>query len=317
MSAPTPSARHNDIMEQVPCNLCGHTETTLRFPDTRQDNHLEGSWSAFCCTHPGYGVHPPIVQCAHCGLVYTNPRPRRDAILHNYEEVVDPLYLQERHARELTFQRHLRKFEAFTGPAAGRRLLDVGAYIGVFVEEANRTGWRATGIEPSTWAVEYARERGLDVVRGVLDDDLFEPASFDAITMWDVFEHLGDPMNELQRMYDLLRPGGWIAVHTMDIGSLFARMMGRRWPWLMEMHIYYFTSRTLAEIIRKAGFEVRTVRPEGRYLRLKYLTTRLRPYSTLLAGIVDDGARLTGLDRLAIPLNMGDLVTAYARKPEA
>jgi ubiquinone/menaquinone biosynthesis C-methylase UbiE len=302
-------------LERVPCNLCGGTESVLRFPGTRTATSVNGDWSAYCCTHPGYGIHPPIVTCTNCGLVYTNPRPRRAAVKHNYEVVEDPLYLQERVAREWTFRKHLQSLERFTGPAKSRRLLDVGAYIGVFVEAATGSGWDAMGLEPSTWAVRCARERGLTVEQGTLEEANLDSDSFDALTMWDVIEHLGDPVGEMRHAYRILRPGGWIAIHTMDLDSLFARIMGPRWPWLMEMHIYYFTRRTLGDLLAKAGFRVAAIRPEGRYLRLGYLTTRLRPYSAPLADAVDGVARATRLDRLPLPVNFGDLITAYAQKP--
>lgn len=304
-------------LEPVKCNLCGADDTLLRFPSTRGQINGHAEWEAFRCTHPGYGVHPPIVECRNCGLVYTNPRPRREAIKHNYEIVEDPLYLREREARELTFEKHLQKFESFTGPGNGQRLLDVGAYLGVFVEMANQHGWAGCGLEPSLWAVQYARERGLSMIQGTLEAAHLPEASYDAVTLWDVIEHLGDPIGEMRHVYHVLRPGGWIAVHTMDIASPFARLMGRRWPWLMEMHVYYFTRHTLARLLEAAGFRVAAVRPEGRYLRLKYLTTRLRPYSGLLADTVDRVASATGLDRVPLRLNFGDLVTAYAQKPEA
>ncbi len=307
---------NDPTLELVVCNLCGGTEYTLRFPSTRTELSLDGNWQAYCCTYPGYGIHPPIVACRNCGLVYTNPRPSREAIKHNYEVVEDPLYLQERVAREITFRKHLRALERFTGPGRGRRLLDVGAYVGVFVEVACEAGWDAVGLEPSLWAFNYARERGLTMVRGTLEEADFDPNSFDVFTMWDVIEHLGDPLGEMRRACQIIRPGGWVAIHTMDLGSLFARLMGSRWPWLMEMHVYYFTRRTLRELLEKAGFRVAAIRPEGRYLRLQYLTTRLRPYSASLADAVDTLGRLTGLDKLPLPVNFGDLVTAYAQKPE-
>ncbi len=304
-------------MEFVPCNLCGESDYMLRFPSTRPPDangtDPEG-WQAFCCTYPGYGVHPPIVACSRCGLVYTNPRPRLEVVKQNYESVVDPLYLQEREARRITFRRHLKSFERFTGPADGRRLLDVGAYIGAFVEIAAETGWDAWGLEPSFWGTSYAQERGLNMVRGILEDADFVPGGFAALTMWDVIEHLRDPLGALRLSYDLVRPGGWIAVHTMDLNSLFARLMGSRWPWLMEMHIYYFTRRTLAAMLEKAGFKIAHIKPEGRYLRLKYLTTRLRPYSAFLADLVDNVAGFTGLDKVPLPINFFDLITAYAQK---
>jgi SAM-dependent methyltransferase len=153
------------------------------------------------------------------------------------------------------------------------------------------------------------------VEQGTLEEANLDSDSFDALTMWDVIEHLGDPVGEMRHAYRILRPGGWIAIHTMDLDSLFARIMGPRWPWLMEMHIYYFTRRTLGDLLAKAGFRVAAIRPEGRYLRLGYLTTRLRPYSILLADAVDGVAHTTRLDKLPLPINFGDLITAYAQKP--
>jgi hypothetical protein len=56
----------------------------------------------------------------------------------------------------------------------------------------------------------------------------------------------------MQQAHRLLKTGGLLVVHTMDIDSLFARVMGSRWPWLMEMHIYYFSRRTLKPMLEKA-----------------------------------------------------------------
>ncbi len=101
----------------------------------------------------------------------------------------------------------------------------------------------------------------------------------------------------------------------MNIGSLTARVLGARWPWLMEMHLYFFTRRTLARMLEAAGFRHVSVRTRGRYLRLAYLTTRVKPYSRWLAAVLDRIGRLTRLDKVALPVNFGDLITAYARKP--
>ncbi len=299
-------------MISVNCNLCGHDEWDVRFPSTTQDNAVPVV-DAFRCTHSGYGHHPQIVQCRHCGLVYANPRWSPDELLAAYQDVEDETYVSEREGRELTFARHLAAMEKVVGPADGRTLLDVGAYIGVFVEIAAANGWQATGVEPSRWAAGAAQEQGINVINGTLDSPALTGCQFDVVTMWDVIEHLADPAAELARAAALLKPGGWLVAHTMDVDSAMARIMGPRWPWLMDMHLYYFSRRTLAATLEKAGFEVVWHGAQGRYLSLGYLTTRLHGLSRRLgrstARVVDS---LSVAD-VAIPVNFGDLITIYGR----
>jgi 2-polyprenyl-3-methyl-5-hydroxy-6-metoxy-1,4-benzoquinol methylase len=303
-------------MEYVCCNLCGSSDSRLRYPSTVKGSNGAAHGSAFRCTHAGYGAHQAIVQCRSCGLVYANPRWDRQEILGLYEAVKDPLYLAEREGRVLTFQRHLKPLLNVYGrrPGAGERLLDVGAYIGVFVEIAQTAGWEAVGVEPSEWGVAEARRRGLNVVEGTLATANFPERSFDVVTMWDVIEHLTDPMAELRHTHRALKPGGLVVLHTMDIDSTFARLMGRRWPWLMEMHLYYFSRRTLAAMLQRAGFELVRAEAQGRYLRLGYLLTRVQPYSRTLAGAMGTAVRRLGWTDKAMAINLGDLFTAYARK---
>ncbi|RLC90966.1 MAG: class I SAM-dependent methyltransferase [Chloroflexi bacterium] len=237
-------------------------------------------------------------------------------MLDTYEAVEDTLYVEEREGRVLTFERHLKPLERLTGPPAGRSLLDVGCHTGVFVEIAARHGWDAWGVELSRWAVEQAQAQGLHVVQGTLETADLPEAHFDVVTMWDVIEHLTDPHRALRQAYRLLKPGGLAVVHTIDIDSLFARLMGARWPWLMEMHIYYFSRRTLRAMLEKCGFQVLSDRPQGRYLRLGYLMNRVGALMPLVGRPAEWAVTRLGLRGVAVPVNLGDLFTAYARKPD-
>lgn len=298
-------------MIAVNCNLCGRDEWQVRFPATMLE---VPQVQAFRCTSPGYGNHAQIVECLHCGYVYANPRLSEEQLLAAYTAVEDSTYVQEREGRELTFQRHLQHMEKIIGEADGRSLLDVGAYIGVFVEVAAATGWQVCGVEPSAWAVSEAQKRNLPVIAGTQDACELHGKQFDVVTMWDVIEHVDDPTTELQKAYHLLKPGGWVVVHTMDVASLAARLMGSRWPWLMDMHLHYFSQATLAQMMRNVGFEVVWSGTRGRYLRLGYLVTRLgglHPLWGRLAGIVVNNL---GLQETAVPVNFGDLFTVYAQR---
>lgn len=299
-------------MLHVACNLCGADNARELYPATLPpgDNPLQVD--AFRCTCASYGQHFRVVTCRQCGLTYADPRLTPEKTLVSYQAVEDPLYIQEEDGRSLTFTRHIGDLERIKRPPG--RLLDVGAYSGVFVDVAKSRGWDSVGLEPSHWAVEQARAKGLSMIEGTLATSSLPDASFDVVTMWDVIEHMCDPLAEVRIAQRLLRPRGLLVIHTMDIDSVFARIMGKRWPWLMEMHIYFFSQRTLAKLVKKAGFRVISSRVRGRYLRMGYLATRIGGISRPLGRIAATLCRVMGMEKLAVPVNFGDLITLYAEK---
>jgi 2-polyprenyl-3-methyl-5-hydroxy-6-metoxy-1,4-benzoquinol methylase len=297
----------------VRCCLCGADDAVEVIASTLNKAEHD-DWSAYACTSGGYGRHGPIVRCRQCGLVYAAPRPAHDEVLGIYTAVQDPLYVAERAGRVLTFENHLRPMERFTGHAEGRRLLDVGAYTGVFVEIAAHHGWNAWGVEPSAWAVEQARGQGLQMILGTLEDGDFPAHSYSVVTMWDVIEHVDNPLTTLQAAWKVLEPGGYLVVHTMDLDSPFAHLMGTRWPWFMEMHLTYFTRATLRAMLTKAGFSISWMGAQGRFLQAGYLASRVTALFPAIGRPLERVVAATKLNNCALRVNLGDLFTVYARK---
>lgn len=301
-------------MERVRCNLCGADEAVVRYPCTIPDASQADDWSAYACTYSGYGQHHTIVKCTRCGLVYSSPRFDDHEIADTYAAVKDALYVEEREGRVLTFEHHLKPLEKLTGPPNGRRLLDVGCHVGVFVEIAVQHGWDAWGVDPSHWAVTQGQERQLRIVQGTLATADLPEESFDVVTMWDTIEHVSDPAATLRRAHARLNPGGLLVVHTIDIDSPFARLMGARWPWLMEMHLFYFSRATLRAMLEKCGFDVLSVRPQGRYLRLGYLANRVTGLAPAIGRPAERLVTWLHVRSKAVRVNLGDLMTVYARR---
>src|SRR6185436_10779628 len=86
---------------------------------------------------------------------------------------------------------------------------------------------------------------------------------------------LPDPAQELRRLRRLLKPGGLLALSTMDVDAPVARLLGRHWPWYMQMHLFYFSRRTLRQIVEQAGFRVIEVRRHRRIVHLSYLSAQV------------------------------------------
>jgi SAM-dependent methyltransferase len=112
-------------------------------------------------------------------------------------------------------------------------------------------------VEPSEWAADYARrELGSEVLTGTLESIRFPDQAFDVVTLWEVIEHLSDPMITLQEIRRILRPGGQLVLSTPDAGSLAARVSGRRWLGWRKVpeHLYFFDRSNLDRLLTRAGF---------------------------------------------------------------
>src|SRR5690349_22293158 len=108
------------------------------------------------------------------------------------------------------------------------RLLDVGCSAGFFLKVARDRGFDVHGLEIPADTAALARERyDVDVQVGTLDDAHFEPGSFDVVTMWDVIEHVRDPVGAMSTVARLLKPGGIAALMTPNVEGLFPRLSYR------------------------------------------------------------------------------------------
>ena len=153
--------------------------------------------------------------------------------------------------------------------------------------------------------------------RGTLDDwkDPIEP--YDAVTLWDVIEHLADPAAVLRQIQAFIRPGGVLALSTMDVDAPVAKLLGRRWPWYMQMHLYYFSRRTLRSLVERAGYEVLEIRRHRRIVRMAYLASRLERWLGPGHQVLVRALEILGLADKLVGIDLGDIVTLYARKPLA
>ena len=254
-----------------------------------------------------------MVRCASCGLHYVRPRLRWELILEGYRGGTDENFVSQIAFRERTFRKSLDKLERMARPA-GKRVLDVGAAGGSFLAAARERGYEPHGCEPSTWMCRFAREHyGLDLFPGTLFDMPLKPGTVDLLTLWDVIEHTPDPRAVLRRAHELLTPNGVLAMSYPDYGSLAARLLGSRWPFLLTVHLYYFIPATMTALLRRTGFEPLGYKPHLQTLELGYVAQRAAPYLGPLAGAVTGPLRVLGLQRLPFQYWVGQTMVV-ARK---
>ena len=149
---------------------------------------------------------------------------------------------------------------------AGGQLLEVGCGPGFFLAAMKEVGWQVKGLEISSFAAQYGREHlGLEILVAPIADGSFPAATFQAILMTDVLEHLPDPVASLRAVRSWLAPGGILAVavpSTMNllsaqIGLTAYRALGRfKTLRIPPYHLFEYTPRTLRTTLATAGFRL-------------------------------------------------------------
>ncbi|MDX2236913.1 MAG: class I SAM-dependent methyltransferase, partial [Hyphomonadaceae bacterium] len=169
-----------------------------------------------------------LVRCTKCNLAYIANPPGEAELAHVYsndagyhDQLLDPA--SAAHAEMTAVAR--RHLAVLRREATAGTLLDVGASVGLFVAAAQAAGFNARGVEFNAASAGYARETlGLDVSAGTLDKVDIARDSLDIVTMFDVIEHLRDPLEAMQQVRALLRPGGLFLLSTPDIDGWFPRL---------------------------------------------------------------------------------------------
>lgn len=156
------------------------------------------------------------------------------------------------------------------GPGEGRRLLDVGCGLGLFLDAARQRGFEVEGTELSDYAAEATRRRcGCPVHVGELELLDLPAHSFDVVAGWDVIEHVRDVRGTLRAMARLLKPGGHLLLRTINEDALVVQLPS----WLYRLsggrlygparrvheiyHLCFFTHANLAKLLADQGLQVR------------------------------------------------------------
>ncbi len=225
-------------LETIPCNLCGSPQTK---PWAEKDG-----WK--------------IVECVKCGLVYINPRLNLEGLKIAYGSEYFQMHT-ENNAQEKRIRMYDIEVKGIENFRKGGKMLDVGCGGGYFMSRFGNS-WEKYATEFNPVAAENARkEFSLDVRVGALPELGYQKDYFDVISMRGVIEHFQDPYSYLTESYKILKKGGMIAINTPNIGSYCAKIYKENFCLVAPLyHIYYFSTQTMTEMLKKAGFKILAVR---------------------------------------------------------
>lgn len=238
-----------------------------------------------------------IVKCRNCGFLYTNPRPDIGTIGSYYKSenyishsdtskgLVNKLY---KIVRTFTLKSKLKLVSPFI---ADKRLLDIGAGTGAFINEVKQAGYNVIGIEPDADAVKVAQTNYSIKLLPEAELLNLEPASFDVITMWHVLEHVPLLHKRIEELKTLLSPNGAIFIAVPNHESYDASYYREHWAaYDVPRHLYHFDKQTIVRLFDRFNLElygIKTMPFDGFYVSMlseQYKSGRMNMLKGFLTG---------------------------------
>jgi len=234
----------NAMRDTTPCPVCDAVRSRMVYPDTLGDD-LPRLDYGFCTDH---GRTYEIRRCPSCTHLFSVVTV--SDLWTTYRDLVDPAYLEREAERSATFRKLVDRIHRFV-PSG--RLLDIGCATGDFLQSAQRY-YEAEGVELSRWSSQIAAGRGFRVHTSRLGDIAGE-SIYDVVTLWGVIGLFERPNDELAQISRLLKPGGHVCIWTGDMASVTAKVLGRRYWYVMGQYLQLFTKKSLCLLFERHGFE--------------------------------------------------------------
>lgn len=202
-------------------------------------------------------------------ILSTNPRPEMNAIGKYYESEE---YISHTDSKKSLFEKLYQVIRSYSlrkkrrlveGFIKGKgSILDIGSGTGDFLLEMKSNGWSINGVEPNDDARAKA-EAKLDIVLSQ-DTSLSgqADASQSAVTMWHVLEHVPNPSATAEKIYDILKPGGFAIIAVPNYRSKDAEIYGKYWAaYDVPRHLFHFSQPGMRYLFEQKGFKHKGTRP--------------------------------------------------------
>ncbi len=204
-----------------------------------------------------------ILKCSGCDLLWTpgiDEKVLNDFYSKSYFKSHDPIfgysnYIEDEEIIRINARYILSEFPKFKDCLP--KILDIGCAHGFLLDEARKLDWTTEGLEFSAEAANYAINKlNLAVSTGSIMQTDFPKNNFDIVTIIGVIEHLADPIAAIRKINKILKPGGYLAITTINTKGL-VRLFDLKPP----EHIFYFSAKNLSLLLEREKFKVLKLSP--------------------------------------------------------
>jgi 2-polyprenyl-3-methyl-5-hydroxy-6-metoxy-1,4-benzoquinol methylase len=196
------------------------------------------------------------VKCTQCDMIYLNPVFNDTAIENHYRNNHD--CQSEIVANDSDFYTNLytKGLRAIETIVSERNILDIGCSAGGFLDIALSCGWKTYGIELNEKEADYALQKGHTIHNKLLHEVKFEQ-KMDAVSLWDVFEHLKDGYAYLIQIKELLTDNGVIFLQIPSADSLAAKMLQEKCQMFDGIeHVNLYSFKAIEKLALECGLSI-------------------------------------------------------------
>jgi SAM-dependent methyltransferase len=206
-----------------------------------------------------------LFECLSCGLISPNV---------SFEDIKDDVYDDPEYVRNVeleilsTYEYRKNQYaperlyyilQNATGlNESNLRLLDLGCGPGYFLGHLQQKGINYKGLELAKFLVDICKQKGLNVSDSMLEDE--PDSAYNTITLFDVLEHLKDPVDLFKSLNAKLEKGGYVLAYTPNIHSLAYHLMREDQTTLAPyQHLGFYNEKSLEYLAKKTGFSIHNI----------------------------------------------------------
>jgi SAM-dependent methyltransferase len=264
------------MMNEPTCNVCGFREIELVYNDAA--DYITGDlFQVWQCKRCKAGITLP--QPDNLSPYYPNKYRRYNHII---QDILKFLYRQR-----------VKKWSSqFSAPGVA---FEMGCGDGLMLDTLRGLGWKVIGSERTIQAADFPSHKlGLPVFVGGLES--IQPFShFDLIFLFQVLEHLDDPVKTLQQLARFLKPNGKLIIGVPNFSSWQARVGQEKWFHLdVPRHLVHYSLSALEALVKQSGMEIENI---------SYASWEHDPYGWIQSILNRSDSRSNRLTRLLMQID--------------
>tara|TARA_B100000767_G_scaffold215904_1_gene203435 strand:- start:239 stop:1141 length:903 start_codon:yes stop_codon:yes gene_type:complete len=257
-------------------------------------------------------IKPDLYFCNNCEIIFSEFIDKK--FENNYRDVLDNLYISQIKNKKMYFESVVNKLSNLIKKKYD--VLELGSYYGAFGSQIKDKVNTYVGVELSSHACNYAKKKFNLNVQNTSIYDFFESnqKKYDIIFMFDVLEHLDDPDSIIKLCSNNLKENGTLIFSTMNMNSLMARATGKYYPWIIPMHKFYFTNKSVKKYLLKNNLKLDKIIGDVRIVSLEYLFLKISQKINILKYVYNFIIKFDKLKNSTLKFSLFDINIYLASK---